>query len=50
MFPHLDCIDDLQKISDLRQPANWFVFEYPVAAAVHDKQHEVFFSLYFMSP
>jgi len=26
MFPHLDCIDDLQKISDLRHPANWFVF------------------------
>ena len=25
MFPHLDCMDDLQKISDLRHPANWFV-------------------------
>lgn len=27
MFPHLDCMDDLQKISDLRHPANWFVSE-----------------------
>jgi len=26
MFPHLDCMDDLQKISDLRHPANWFVY------------------------
>ena len=25
MFPHLDCMDDLRKISDLRQPANWSV-------------------------
>lgn len=24
-FPHLDCLDDLKKISDLRTPANWFV-------------------------
>lgn len=24
MFPHLDCMDDLKKISDLRQPANWY--------------------------
>lgn len=23
MFPHLDCMDDLKKISDLRTPANW---------------------------
>jgi ATP-dependent RNA helicase SUPV3L1/SUV3 len=23
MFPHLECMEDLQKISDLRQPANW---------------------------
>ncbi|XP_044730588.1 ATP-dependent RNA helicase SUV3 homolog, mitochondrial, partial [Chrysoperla carnea] len=24
MFPHLDCMDDLIKISDLRTPANWY--------------------------
>jgi len=24
MFPHLDCMDDLKKISDLREPANWY--------------------------
>lgn len=24
MFPHLDCMDDLKQISDLRQPANWY--------------------------
>lgn len=24
IFPHLDCMDDLKKISDLRQPANWY--------------------------
>lgn len=23
MFPHLECMDDLKKISDLRLPANW---------------------------
>lgn len=23
-FPHLDCLDDLKKISDLRTPANWY--------------------------
>lgn len=23
MFPHLTCMDDLKKISDLRDPANW---------------------------
>lgn len=23
VFPHLECIDDLKKISDLRLPANW---------------------------
>jgi len=23
MFPHLECMDDLKKISDLRSPANW---------------------------
>ncbi|XP_046734064.1 ATP-dependent RNA helicase SUV3 homolog, mitochondrial [Diprion similis] len=28
-FPHIDCIDDLKKISDLRTPANW----YPLARA-----------------
>lgn len=25
MFPHLECMDDLKKISDLRSPANWLV-------------------------
>ncbi|XP_024942536.1 ATP-dependent RNA helicase SUV3 homolog, mitochondrial isoform X2 [Cephus cinctus] len=29
MFPHIECLDDLKKISDLRSPANW----YPVARA-----------------
>ncbi|ESO09339.1 hypothetical protein HELRODRAFT_97508 [Helobdella robusta] len=24
MYPHLDCMEDLKKISDLRQPANWY--------------------------
>ncbi|KAI5713545.1 hypothetical protein M8J76_001063 [Diaphorina citri] len=24
MFPHLDCMDDLKKISDLRNPAEWY--------------------------
>lgn len=24
IFPHLDCMDDLKKISDLREPANWY--------------------------
>lgn len=24
MFPHLECMDDLRKISDLRTPANWY--------------------------
>ncbi|CAG9862206.1 unnamed protein product [Phyllotreta striolata] len=33
MFPHLDCMDDLRKISDLRSPANW----YPQARAVNRK-------------
>ncbi len=23
MFPHLTCMEDLKKISDLRDPANW---------------------------
>ncbi|XP_050678932.1 ATP-dependent RNA helicase SUV3 homolog, mitochondrial isoform X3 [Leptidea sinapis] len=23
-FPHLDCLDDLKKISDLRTPSNWY--------------------------
>lgn len=26
MFPHLECMDDLKKISDLRSPANWLVY------------------------
>ena len=25
IFPHLECMDDLKKISDLREPANWWV-------------------------
>lgn len=24
VFPHLNCIDDLKQISDLRTPANWY--------------------------
>lgn len=24
IFPHLECMDDLRKISDLRSPANWY--------------------------
>lgn len=30
VFPHLECMDDLKKISDLRTPANW----YPSARSV----------------
>lgn len=33
IFPHLECMDDLKKISDLRQPANW----YPSARAINRK-------------
>ncbi|XP_050439291.1 ATP-dependent RNA helicase SUV3 homolog, mitochondrial [Adelges cooleyi] len=33
MFPHLECMDDLKKISDLRTPANW----YPEARAINRK-------------
>ncbi len=33
MFPHLTCMDDLKKISDLRDPANW----YPDARAIPRK-------------
>ncbi|KAK2589289.1 hypothetical protein KPH14_007841 [Odynerus spinipes] len=29
LFPHMECLDDLKKISDLRSPANW----YPLARA-----------------
>ncbi|XP_072942061.1 ATP-dependent RNA helicase SUV3 homolog, mitochondrial [Epargyreus clarus] len=32
-FPHLDCLDDLKKISDLRTPANW----YPEARNINRK-------------
>ncbi|RVE42605.1 hypothetical protein evm_012746 [Chilo suppressalis] len=32
-FPHLDCLDDLKKISDLRTPANW----YPEARSINRK-------------
>lgn len=31
VFPHLDCIDDLKKISDLTDPSNW----YPEARAMN---------------
>lgn len=24
VYPHLNCMDDLKKISDLRTPANWY--------------------------
>ncbi|XP_060528380.1 ATP-dependent RNA helicase SUV3 homolog, mitochondrial [Cylas formicarius] len=33
MFPHLECMDDLKKISDLRSPPNW----YPQARAMTRK-------------
>ncbi|KAG5670604.1 hypothetical protein PVAND_000854 [Polypedilum vanderplanki] len=33
IFPHLDCMDDLKKISDLREPANW----YPQARLINRK-------------
>lgn len=33
IFPHLECMDDLKQISDLRQPANW----YPSARAINRK-------------
>uniref|UniRef100_UPI00398E97B4 ATP-dependent RNA helicase SUPV3L1, mitochondrial n=1 Tax=Pristiophorus japonicus TaxID=55135 RepID=UPI00398E97B4 len=33
VFPMLDCMEDLRKISDLRLPANW----YPEARAIHRK-------------
>nr|CAG4640662.1 EOG090X01V1 [Eulimnadia texana] len=33
VFPHLECLDDLKKISDLRTPANW----YPEARALTRK-------------
>lgn len=33
IFPHLECMDDLKKISDLRLPANW----YPSARAINRK-------------
>ncbi|KAM9325010.1 ATP-dependent RNA helicase SUPV3L1, mitochondrial [Gastrophryne carolinensis] len=33
IFPMLDCMDDLRKISDLRLPPNW----YPEARAIHRK-------------
>ncbi|XP_047363654.1 ATP-dependent RNA helicase SUV3 homolog, mitochondrial isoform X1 [Vespa velutina] len=26
MFPHMECLDDLKKISDLRSPANWYPY------------------------
>ena len=33
VFPHLECRDQLQQISDLTQPHNW----YPEARAIHRK-------------
>ncbi|EZA53186.1 ATP-dependent RNA helicase SUV3-like protein, mitochondrial [Ooceraea biroi] len=33
IFPHIDCLDDLKKISDLRNPAGW----YPLARAKNRK-------------
>lgn len=33
IFPHLECMEELQKISDLRLPANW----YPEARAIERK-------------
>ena len=33
MYPHLDCMDDLIKISDMTLPANW----YPEARAITRK-------------
>ncbi|GLV44426.1 Suv3 helicase [Carabus blaptoides fortunei] len=33
IFPHLECMDDLKKISDLRTPSNW----YPGARALNRK-------------
>ncbi|CAH0384021.1 unnamed protein product [Bemisia tabaci] len=33
IFPHLECMDDLKKISDLRSPANW----YPNARSLNRK-------------
>ncbi|OQR74704.1 ATP-dependent RNA helicase SUV3 -like protein [Tropilaelaps mercedesae] len=33
VFPHLDCMEELQKISDLRLPANW----YPEARSIERK-------------
>ncbi|KYN34951.1 hypothetical protein ALC56_10919 [Trachymyrmex septentrionalis] len=33
IFPHLDCLDDLKKISDLRNPATW----YPLARSKNRK-------------
>ena len=33
VYPHLECMDDLKKISDLRMPSNW----YPEARAIRRK-------------
>ncbi|XP_020281676.1 ATP-dependent RNA helicase SUV3 homolog, mitochondrial [Pseudomyrmex gracilis] len=33
IFPHIDCLDDLKKISDLRNPATW----YPLARSKNRK-------------
>ncbi|XP_035218990.1 ATP-dependent RNA helicase SUPV3L1, mitochondrial-like isoform X2 [Stegodyphus dumicola] len=33
IFPHLECMEELKQISDLRQPANW----YPGARSIHRK-------------
>ncbi|KPM11090.1 ATP-dependent RNA helicase SUV3-like protein, mitochondrial-like protein [Sarcoptes scabiei] len=35
IYPHIDCLDDLKKISDLRLPPNW----YPQARTMNRKFH-----------
>lgn len=46
IFPMLDCMDDLRKISDLRLPAYWCVSLQVVAEArrIDGKVSEVFYS------
>lgn len=35
-FPHLDCMADLKKISDLRLPANWYALLLPSQKEIWD--------------
>lgn len=35
IYPHIDCLDDLKRISDLRLPPNW----YPQARSINRKFH-----------